>query len=247
MMTDDRSPDVGMAKGVASPDFKAEFKAGGGGTIEGHGAIFGNVDAGCDIIEAGAFADSLKSGAKVRMLWQHDPRSPIGVWDDVREDDRGLWVKGRILGDVDQGREATALVRAGAIDGLSIGYCTQEFRETRLDDLWVRVIEKADLWEVSLVTFPMNRLATIDAVKAATMSQRDFEHQLVSETRLSRRVVGALMGGGFKAVQALKGSGLKESGPGETHGETHDQDYSDLLEAAQAASLMTLLSKRRHS
>lgn len=215
---------VAVAEGFVTP----EFKAAKDGTVEGYGSIFGNIDGGFDIVEAGAFADSLKSGAKVKMLWQHDPYNPIGVWDEVREDEKGLWVKGRILGDVEKGREALALVKAGAIDGLSIGYRTLEFRESKIDERWVRIIEKAELWEVSLVTFPMNPEATIDAVKAAAMSQREFERQLLRDSKMSRTVVSALMRDGFKGVQALSDSG--------------DEDYSELLEVIMAASLMNSLS-----
>ena len=212
-----------LAEGFASP----EFKAAKDGTVEGYGAIFGNIDRGHDIVEAGAFADSLTDGPKVKMLWQHNPDRPIGVWDEVAEDDKGLRVKGHILNDVEAGREATVLLKAGAIDGLSIGYRTLEFREAKIDDRWVRVIEKAELWEVSLVTFPMNPEATIDAVKAASMSRKDMERHLLSNSTLSRSVVSALMADGFKGVRALSNSG--------------DEDYSELLEAMQASSLLNAL------
>ena len=86
------------------------------------------------------------------MLWQHDPTRPIGVWDEIREDDSGLWVKGRLLPEVAQAREAAALIQAGAIDGLSIGYRT--IRAER-DQKGRRVLAEVELWEVSLVTFPM--------------------------------------------------------------------------------------------
>lgn len=86
------------------------------------------------------------------MLWQHDPSEPIGVWDDVVEDEIGLWVKGRILKDVARGREAVALIEAGAIDGLSIGYRTVKSRK---NDKGSRLLSELELWEVSLVTFPM--------------------------------------------------------------------------------------------
>ena len=86
------------------------------------------------------------------MLWQHDPTQPIGVWDEVREDATGLWVKGRLLTDVAKGREAASLIGAGAIDGLSIGYRTVKARK---DDKGGRLLSELELWEVSLVTFPM--------------------------------------------------------------------------------------------
>jgi hypothetical protein len=124
--------------------------------IEGHASVWGVADRGGDVVERGAFAASLgrlkASGAAPKFLWQHDPAQPIGVWDELHEDARGLWVRGRILADVARGREAAALVKAGAIDGLSIGY--RAVRATK-DRAGVRRLVEVDLWEVSLVTFPM--------------------------------------------------------------------------------------------
>jgi len=94
------------------------------------------------------------------MLWQHDPAQPIGVWDEVREDDTGLWVKGRLLRDVAKGREAAELIAAGAIDGLSIGYRTVKASK---NDKGQRVLQELELWEVSLVTFPMLPSARVGA------------------------------------------------------------------------------------
>lgn len=127
-----------------------------GTAIAGYASLFGAVDQGGDVVEAGAYAASLKrlqaKGGRVKMLWQHDPAEPIGVWDEVREDAKGLWVKGRILTDVARGREAAALIGAGAIDGLSIGYRT--VRATKAEG-GRRHLTELELWEVSLVTFPM--------------------------------------------------------------------------------------------
>ncbi len=127
-----------------------------GTAIAGYASLFGATDQGGDVVEKGAYAASLARLAarqgRVKMLWQHDPVQPIGVWDEVREDARGLWVKGRILTDVAQGREAAALIGAGAIDGLSIGYRTVKARK---DDAGRRSLMELELWEVSLVTFPM--------------------------------------------------------------------------------------------
>ncbi|PID37163.1 MAG: HK97 family phage prohead protease [Rhodobacterales bacterium] len=124
--------------------------------IEGYASYFGEVDRGGDVVVAGAYARSLvaleQAGRQVKMLWQHDPAQPIGVWDEVREDTRGLFVRGRILSDVERGREAAALIAAGAIDGLSIGYRTK--RATK-NDKGQRLLHELELWEVSLVTFPM--------------------------------------------------------------------------------------------
>ena len=124
--------------------------------ISGYASLFGKADQGGDVVGKGAYAKSLTSlsarGNSVKMLWQHDPNQPIGVWDEVREDDTGLWVKGRILKDVEKGREAAALIEAGAIDGLSIGYRTVRAMK---NDAGGRLLSELELWEVSLVTFPM--------------------------------------------------------------------------------------------
>ena len=124
--------------------------------IEGHASVWGIADRGGDVVERGAFAASLlrlkAAGEAPKLLWQHDPAQPIGVWDEVSEDAHGLHVRGRILADVARGREAAALVKARAIDGLSIGY-----RAVRVvkDAQGHRRLVEVDLWEVSLVTFPM--------------------------------------------------------------------------------------------
>ena len=132
--------------------------------ITGYASIFGLKDQGGDVVQPGAYAKSLArlraTGGTVRMLWQHDPAQPIGVWDEVREDLKGLWVSGRILTDVDRGREAAALIGAGAMDGLSIGYRTVTAQK---DGKGRRLLQELELWEVSVVTFPMLPVARVDA------------------------------------------------------------------------------------
>jgi len=135
-----------------------------GTVIEGYASLFGKRDQGGDVVQKGAYAVSLKAlagaGRRVKMLWQHDPAQPIGVWDEVREDGTGLYVKGRILTDVDKGRDAAALLAAGAIDGLSIGYRTLRAEK---DGKGQRLLSELELWEVSLVTFPMLAEARVAA------------------------------------------------------------------------------------
>ncbi len=123
-----------------------------GTIISGYASLFGKADQGGDTVEQGAYEASLAKGRSIKMLWQHDPAQPIGIWDEVREDAKGLWVKGRLLTDVAKGREAASLIGAGAIDGLSIGYRTVKARK---DDKGGRLLSELELWEVSLVTFPM--------------------------------------------------------------------------------------------
>ena len=126
------------------------------GAIEGYASFFGAQDQGGDVVAPGAFARSLEAlraaGRGVKLLWQHDPAEPIGVWDVVREDERGLAVKGRLLREVRRGAEARARLRAGAVDGLSIGYRTVTSERRPGGG---RLLTEVELWEVSLVTFPM--------------------------------------------------------------------------------------------
>jgi hypothetical protein len=136
--------------------------------VAGYASYFGELDRGGDVVAKGAYARSLNAlsarGGQVKMLWQHDPAQPIGVWDEVREDARGLHVKGRILSEVARGREAAALIAAGAIDGLSIGYRTVKATK---DDKGRRLLTELELWEVSLVTFPMLPSARVGAKGAS--------------------------------------------------------------------------------
>jgi HK97 family phage prohead protease len=143
---------------------EAGLVLGEGAVVQGYASVFGRRDQGGDAVQAGAYRASLAAmaaeGRRVKMLWQHDPAQPIGVWDEVREDATGLWVKGRVLPEVARGREAAALLAAGAIDGLSIGYRT--VRAER-DAKGVRQLQEVELWEVSLVTFPMLAEARVSA------------------------------------------------------------------------------------
>ncbi|MEM9046364.1 MAG: HK97 family phage prohead protease [Pseudomonadota bacterium] len=127
------------------------------GRIEGYASRFGEPDQSGDVVMPGAFHRSLETLAaaarKVKFLWQHDPATPIGIWNDVQEDETGLLVSGEILTKVAQGSDALALMSAGAIDGLSIGYRT--VRAEKNPETGGRKLHEIDLWEVSLVTFPM--------------------------------------------------------------------------------------------
>ena len=144
--------------------FDEVAKVDGGVEIKGYASFFDAVDQGNDVVQRGAYGASLMAlkaaGRGVKMLWQHDPAQPIGVWDEVREDTRGLFVKGHILQSVDKGREAIALIEAGAIDGLSIGYRTVKASKNTKGQ---RLLQELELWEVSLVTFPMLPSARVGA------------------------------------------------------------------------------------
>ncbi len=162
-----------------------------GMVIEGYASLFGARDQGGDTVEAGAYASSLASlqagNIRVKMLWQHDPGQPIGVWDEIREDARGLWVKGRLLDGVARAREAGALIQAGAIDGLSIGYRTKRAAKQTGGQ---RLLTELELWEVSLVTFPMLPSARV-AAKSEDLSVDDGLRELAAVFRTA----GAELGG----------------------------------------------------
>lgn len=174
------------------------------GVIEGYASVFGNVDQGGDIVQRGAFAESLRSGQKVRMLSQHDPDKVIGIWDELREDDRGLYVKGRLLRDIPRARDAAVLVKNGAMDGLSIGFSTK--KSSRPSGEGRRVLEEISLWEVSLVTFPMNQQATITNYKNAEgdIDPRKLEAGLRDVFGLSQKQAKAFMADGLKGLRPAR-------------------------------------------
>ncbi|MDH4992061.1 HK97 family phage prohead protease [Aquamicrobium lusatiense] len=141
------------------------------GTFIGYGSIFGNADSYGEIVEPGAFLKSLSRHAmeksKPLMLWQHNPSEPIGVWDDLAEDGKGLRGTGRLVLETSRGREVYALLKAGAVRGLSIGY-----REVKAEpDGNLRRLKELDLMEISVVSFPANRRASIAAVKSERMDE----------------------------------------------------------------------------
>ena len=139
------------------------------GVFEGYGSGFGNEDWCRDIVEKGAFAKSLAAhklkGTFPSMSWQHYAEKVVGVYEEMREDDYGLFLRGRLLkDDVALAREAYALMKAKAITGLSVGIRVQIEEYDRNSD--VRTIKEAELWEVSLVTWPANDLARVENVKS---------------------------------------------------------------------------------
>jgi HK97 family phage prohead protease len=137
------------------------------GAIEGYASLFGEVDQARDMVMPGAFTQTLKQRGlrKIPMLFQHDPSEPVGVWLELKEDWRGLRARGRLIPDVMRARELLSLLKAGAVDGLSIGYRTvrgQIDPKTR-----VRKLYQVDLWEISIVTFPLLNGARVSTVKQA--------------------------------------------------------------------------------
>ena len=132
-------------------------------TFSGYASLFSLADLGGDIVERGAFAASLRRGSTVRMLWQHQADNPIGIWTKITEDQHGLYVEGQLACGVARAEEAWRLIESGALDGLSIGF--RALRSKKSAATGKRHILEADLWEVSLVTFPMLPQARVTAVQ----------------------------------------------------------------------------------
>lgn len=176
------------------------------GTFRGYASLFGRVDLGRDRVLPGAFSKSLRrrGPAGVRMLYQHDPTEVIGHWRSIREDAAGLYVEGVLSPDVARAREVRSLMKSGALDGLSIGFHTVRARKDA--GTGVREIVEADLWEVSVVTFPMLPDARVSEVKRmnggsqlhshARLSVRDIERILRRDAGLSRREAKAVIAAG---------------------------------------------------
>jgi len=141
----------------------------------------------------GAFAETLRLRGvqRVPMLFQHDPSEPVGIWLELREDHRGLYARGRLIPEVARARELLSLLRAGAVDGLSIGFRTVKGNidpRTR-----VRRLVAVDLWEISIVTFPLLAGARVRAVKQAT-SPPKLSHARTRAERDWGRIAGATDG-----------------------------------------------------
>ena len=165
------------------------------GTIEGYASLFGAIDQARDMVMPGAFTHTLKTRGlrKIPMLFQHDPAEPVGVWLELSEDFRGLRARGKLIPDVMRARELLALLRGGAIDGLSIGYRT--VRGVIDPRTRVRKLYQVDLWEISIVTFPLLNGARVAAVKQAPASRlraaAEREWQAMQQGKTSTCLMGA--------------------------------------------------------
>ena len=173
-----------------------DLKADDARTVEGLGSVFHNVDGGGDIVLPGAFAKSILSRQPV-MLSQHKHDQVVGVWDEVRETPEGLFVKGRIL-NTSLGNDVYELARHGALKGLSIGYGVKDSERDRKSGH--RRLKELELYEVSLVTFPMNELANITRVKNKPATERELEERL-RDVGFSQADAKRVAAGGFKALQ----------------------------------------------
>lgn len=197
--------------GFAPEHWAALFECkdvGADGFFEGYASLFGEEDLGHDVVMPGAFTRSLKERGPggIKLLFQHDPAEPLGLWHEIKEDGRGLFVRGQLLLDVARAREVHALMKAGALDGLSIGFHTK--RAVREPKGNIRKLLEVDLWEISIVTFPMLSAARIGALsRRGALSPRDLEHRLTRDAGLSRKQARALIAGGYGAYRAGRDAG----------------------------------------
>lgn len=154
-----RAPEVKL---IADPIARVEAD----GTFSGYASLFGIEDLSHDIVEKGAFLASLSRRAPsgVKMLYQHDPAEPIGRWTEIRETAKGLHVTGQLLTNLSRGREVLHMMREGILDGLSIGFRTVKARKEGKSG--IRRLIEVDLWEISIVTFPMQPEARVSEVKS---------------------------------------------------------------------------------
>jgi len=188
------------------------------GEFEGYGSTFGGEpDAYGDVIAPGAYTESLAKhkakGTMPKLFWQHNADEPIGKWLDANEDDHGLLMQGKLNMDVQRGREAYALLKAGDIDGLSIGYRIKEYSVDTENGVWT--LEKLDLVEVSIVSVGANENAVVQSVKAAKAAH-DLTEKLKAGDRLTEREFETwLKGLGFSNSQAERAARLHLKGQGE--------------------------------
>lgn len=191
-------PDAGV---VIALDTKAVSEQ---GEFEGYASTFNNEDQGGDIVMPGAFSKSIARGVgKVKMLLQHDRTQVIGVWDELVENQKGLKARGHLILGTTAGRETHELLKAGALDGLSIGYRTlkDHYDPTRR---MIRYLDEVDLKEISIVTFPMNERALISGVKGGLPTEREFEAWLMRDAGFTAQQAKAIIADGFKALKGKR-------------------------------------------
>lgn len=188
------------------------------GTFEGYASVFKLLDQGGDIAMPGAFKASLaawrKKGKLPPMLWQHESDEPIGIWKEIVEDEKGLRVKGELILDIPQAKIAYALLKREAISGLSIGYRTIEEEYDRTTG--ARFLKKVDLWEISVVTFPMLLEAQVDGVKNRDLTNFN-----------PREMEGALRDAGFSRADAVKATAIFRDRLQRDAGEGSDTQLGD--------------------
>lgn len=186
------------------------------GVITGYGSVFGNKDRVDDVVVAGAFSKSLamhkKNNSSIKMFWQHNPSEPIGKWNSVEQDSKGLLVHGKLNMGVQRAREAYALLKEGDIEGLSIGYrvVNEEYDKSS----GVNLLKEISLFEVSIVSIAANQAAKIDEVKS--MIDQEILEKLSGGDRLTEREFEKMVKGlGLSNSQAERAARVHLKGSGE--------------------------------
>ena len=238
-----------MPELVAPLEFKFADDSATPGTFEGYGAFFANKDSYGDVIQKGAFKDSLKEWkAKKKMppmLAQHGgwmmtdmDAIPIGKWESLSEDDSGLYVKGRLINlETERGKNIHGAMKEGVLDGMSIGYRAKEFSYGTKPDEPRRTLKRIDIVEISVVTFPANDKARVQAVK----SLRDLDSEDFREIEASLRTKGLSRSDAVKAVSGLKEWLQREAGEPGT--DPRDEDEAGELAALIRRNTETLTWK----
>lgn len=213
------------------------------GVFEGYASLFDRTDLGHDVVAPGAFRNSLaqRGTTGIRMLYQHDPAQPIGVWERIYEDARGLFVRGRLTLDVAKARDVRALMKVGAIDGLSIGFKLLKGRRDSATGL--RRLTAVDLWEISVVTFPMLPDARITTIKQRGVggkrpTEREFEHWLIREAGFTGPEARAVVRAGIPGLKSFDTMKLMQA-------DAPPWQQRLLAQMAEAAELLRQSSPRR--
>lgn len=182
-------------------------------TVKGYASVFDGIDSYGDTIVKGAYAASIRAAGKkgIPMLHQHDPDRVIGRWMVLAEDDKGLAVEGTLTPDHSLANDIYASLRAGHVDGMSIGFRVPPGGSSERAD-GVRVLKKIDLREISIVTFPADGAARATAVKAVDQTEREFERLLLRVMRdagveFTRSEAISLMRDGYKGLIAKRDAG----------------------------------------
>lgn len=204
------------------------------GNFKGYGAVFGGKpDRKRDIIREGAFKNTLNAGGRngtgVAMLWQHDSAKPIGIWNSLVENTRGLKVDGQLAVkgfvhptyDVRQATEAYVLLKMRALQGLSIGWGFPQDDKGKIKDgsytidekKRIRYVNEIELWEVSPVTFPAKLSATITQVKSIEDAKNERELEaILRESGLSKHAAQYLVGFCWPSLREAKEAGDVKNG-----------------------------------
>ncbi|WP_449471660.1 HK97 family phage prohead protease [Sphingobium chungangianum] len=158
-----------MTNGLNFKEFKISAYDAEKGTVEGYASRFGNVDQVGDVVEKGAFTKSIQHGAqRVRFLWQHNKQEPIGIIQEIREDDHGLFIKAQFA-NTQRAQETRELMKMGALDSFSIGYRVPKDKiiVEQTKDGQIQRLKEIHLFEVSVVTFPCNVEARLTGIKSS--------------------------------------------------------------------------------